>query len=567
MVIMDESFYKVLMVGPEAGGKSSLLHFTKHCAFDPTLSSTAGADFCIKEVGKAENGDLIKLQMWDLAGSKAFQGISKAYLPNSKACIFVVDASNPNTYDTTGWKDFIWEWEAQNADQTIGLYIIALNKVDLEDKATISNMLEEYPLEWATDKKIPIVSTSAKTGQGVKDLFALLTNMLIYEKNINLKPQSIDLKNIVYIPESWSDEKRRKLNLVKVKEGLIMDNSKESLTQTPTESSHPSISHNNDQSYIHQEEPQQSEVSSQGVSSTSKQFHETNAMTKDIPSNKENLLKKESDFQDFSKSSEDMEQRIEHPPPKPEIPEESIIKNLILEEFSDIVTNPNLPSKEKLKDILLERFCPKTELYKIKQIQNLTVEKLLELIKNNIDEEVLSDPSEIDRYFISYKIFNSFNKTDESFRSLNQIISIADSNQNLEWKSFAVVECAEIFKQKNQFDKAIQYYEKAIEIDKSLEKLDNVAFNLNHIASIYYKRENYSKALNYFQDALKVDKELGNIANQANREYWIGAIFSKINQNQNAVLHLKNALRLYTQLGHHEEAEEVRSFIDQIELY
>jgi len=290
---MEESFYKVLMVGPKEVGKSCLLHFTTHCAFDPTLSPTAGADFCIKEVGKAENGEKIKLQMWDLAGSKTFQGISKAYLPHSKACIFVIDATDPHTFGTIGWKDFIWEWEAQNADQTIGVYIIALNKTDLKDRTTISNNLVNSPLKWASTKRIPIISTSAKTGQGVEDLFALLTNMLIYEENINLESQSIDLKNIVYIPESWSEEKRKKLNLVEEKEGLIMQTSKESKVQTITESSQPSTSNNDAQSYMNRKEPQQSGIASQDDKSTSKQFQEAKVTKDNIPSHIKNLQEEE----------------------------------------------------------------------------------------------------------------------------------------------------------------------------------------------------------------------------------------------------------------------------------
>ena len=571
---MQEIFFKILMVGPKGAGKSSLLHYTTNCEFDPTITPTAGTDFCIKKAGRVDGVKEIKFQIWDLAGSKTFQNISKAYFSEAKACIFVVDKTRPTTFDTEGWNECLWGWETQNPNENIEFCLIALNKADLGNGIAIRNKsLRDTPLKWVKDKEIPIIETSAKTGQGIDDLFALLTNMLIYRENLKLEPKQIALKNIIYIPDSWSSEKKHNLNLMEKKEEFASQSSRELKVQAINEES--------EESHLGVENQEVSNVETSERISES--LHNTTADKKLSEQSEEISVERESiqtkirtQSQEVSESREDVELSIEKSQKNSEYIEESIIRDVILyddalESLLESTRSENIvqpaTSKDNLKERIIETYCPDSISFKIKQISELTFEILRKIIQQYINEENILYQNEIDRYYISSKIFSYFDKNNEAINCLNRIISIARSNTNKEWESFAATRSAEILKQGKKFEEAIDYYKKALNVYKEMNNLEMQTSTLNNIASVYYKLEEYSKALTYFKEALQVDKKLGDISSQANREYWIGAIFSKINQKQDALLHLKNALNLYNQIGRREEAEEVRSFIDNLELY
>lgn len=201
---MQENFYKILVVGPTKSGKSTLIHYFLTSNYDRNIDQTIGADFSTKQIGE------LTFQFWDIAGPERFQDMSKVYFANSTACILVVDNSNRESFDTDGWKECIWNWEQKNTGKNIGLYMIALNKTDIEEQAVIQDgVLKNTPLEWAIDYEIPVVKTSAKTGKGIKDLKALLVNRLIEKEEIPHKALLLNSENVLYIPESW-DLKTRK---------------------------------------------------------------------------------------------------------------------------------------------------------------------------------------------------------------------------------------------------------------------------------------------------------------------------------------------------------------------
>ena len=59
--------------------------------------------------------------------------------------------------------------------------IIAENKIDLEDKRVVS---KDKIKEYGEKTKLDIFTTSAKTGEGVKEIFKALISRLYSNKNI-----------------------------------------------------------------------------------------------------------------------------------------------------------------------------------------------------------------------------------------------------------------------------------------------------------------------------------------------------------------------------------------------
>ena len=69
-------------------GKTSILKRYSYGTFNPTSLPTIGFDFQSKTIEK--NGRLIKLSLWDVAGSERFQSITKVFVKEAYGCIIVV---------------------------------------------------------------------------------------------------------------------------------------------------------------------------------------------------------------------------------------------------------------------------------------------------------------------------------------------------------------------------------------------------------------------------------------------------------------------------------------------
>jgi Ras-related protein Rab-32 len=76
------------VVGDIGVGKTSILKRYSYGTFNPTSLPTIGFDFQSKTIEK--NGQLIKLSLWDVAGSERFQSVTKVFVKEAYGCIIVV---------------------------------------------------------------------------------------------------------------------------------------------------------------------------------------------------------------------------------------------------------------------------------------------------------------------------------------------------------------------------------------------------------------------------------------------------------------------------------------------
>jgi small GTP-binding protein len=72
---------KIVVLGSQGVGKTSLVHRYVKNAFAPPASatSTIGASFLTKRVADIDSSTVVKLQIWDTAGQERFRSISKLY--------------------------------------------------------------------------------------------------------------------------------------------------------------------------------------------------------------------------------------------------------------------------------------------------------------------------------------------------------------------------------------------------------------------------------------------------------------------------------------------------------
>jgi len=151
---------KICLLGAFSVGKTSLIQRYVNSMFDEKYLTTVGVKIEKKEVDL--NGDKVKLMIWDLVGQDDYTDMNLSYLRGSAACIVVVDGTRPKTADVALQLIDL----ARGAVGDIG-FVVALNKHDLVDEW----MFDEVAFRQQLSDDIPVIYTSAKTGDAVEQLF------------------------------------------------------------------------------------------------------------------------------------------------------------------------------------------------------------------------------------------------------------------------------------------------------------------------------------------------------------------------------------------------------------
>lgn len=180
----DETGIKIILIGEQAVGKSSLL--MRYCDnnFALNMIGTAGVDFR-KKLVKVDDKE-IKLTIFDTAGQQRFRSITKHFYQGAKGIILVYDASDKATFDKL--KDWI-KTIKDNADDGVETILVA-NKIDLERQVSI-----EDGKNFSNEVKIPVVETSAKSGLNVDRLYETLMRNIVKKDSLRKEIDNEKIEN------------------------------------------------------------------------------------------------------------------------------------------------------------------------------------------------------------------------------------------------------------------------------------------------------------------------------------------------------------------------------------
>jgi small GTP-binding protein len=118
--------YKVVLFGPPKTGKSCLVNHLLGKPFTNLYIPTLGFDvFHINT--KTLDGTSVILDIWDLAGQKAFSGLGDGYFIDADVGIYVFDTENKNSYESFE----IWKQQFQNIVGEKVPILICGNKADV----------------------------------------------------------------------------------------------------------------------------------------------------------------------------------------------------------------------------------------------------------------------------------------------------------------------------------------------------------------------------------------------------------------------------------------------------
>jgi small GTP-binding protein len=155
--------YKVIFLGDQSVGKTSLITRFLYGAFENLYSATIGIDFVSKVVALSDRS--IKLQLWDTAGQERFRSLIPSYLRDTSGCVVVYDITSRKSFESVEG----WVAEVKRERQNVIIALVG-NKADMADSAR--EVSEQEGQDLATKLELPIFKeTSAKSGANVTQIF------------------------------------------------------------------------------------------------------------------------------------------------------------------------------------------------------------------------------------------------------------------------------------------------------------------------------------------------------------------------------------------------------------
>ncbi|MFW9907691.1 MAG: GTP-binding protein [Candidatus Thorarchaeota archaeon] len=166
--------FKVMITGEGAVGKTALVNRYTTGQFETDYKTTIGSQFAVKlahiSPPDSQHSIGIKVQAWDVAGQARFKAVRKMYYSGAAGVILVFDVTRRRSFVE------LEKW-VEEAHESIGMKVPMLcvgNKIDLPDRAVTSDEAKD----WAEAKGFYYMESSAKTGEGVADMFTVLSELM-----------------------------------------------------------------------------------------------------------------------------------------------------------------------------------------------------------------------------------------------------------------------------------------------------------------------------------------------------------------------------------------------------
>tara|TARA_B100000795_G_scaffold269022_1_gene257261 strand:+ start:3406 stop:3984 length:579 start_codon:yes stop_codon:yes gene_type:complete len=182
---------KLLIIGEENCGKSSICRKKSLNKFNPYYNETIGIEFssCYLEIFEQVK---IKCQLWDTSGSKRFYKIVDKYFKNNAGIIIVFDITNRKSFERVGF----WLNKIDNKTKVLLLG----NKVDKESERRVSF---KEANDYAKKNDIHFFETSAKEGFNIDESFKKFCQ-IIYDNYIEQGSTGImKVKNPNIVKSQW----------------------------------------------------------------------------------------------------------------------------------------------------------------------------------------------------------------------------------------------------------------------------------------------------------------------------------------------------------------------------
>ena len=165
---------KIVLLGDVNVGKTSIAsRYCKNSFNDHHINTIGGAYQQQKVV--LGNGAMVKLHIWDTSGQERFRAMTNLYYRDAQVAIITYDITNESSFSSIDF--WIQELKYKVENDNMILCLVG-NKCDVNSNER--KIQTSKGKNFAQENNMIFYETSAKTGEGVKDLFVTIANK-VYE--------------------------------------------------------------------------------------------------------------------------------------------------------------------------------------------------------------------------------------------------------------------------------------------------------------------------------------------------------------------------------------------------
>ena len=164
---------KLIVVGNQGTGKTSILNRFVSETFDENYQATIGLDFHSKNITIHDQD--VRLIIYDTAGQEKFRSLIPMYIREAQIILFIYDISDKDSFDS------IPKW-IQQVNDVINkevVFVLIGNKLDLESNRKVTF---EEGKKLAEKSNYVFQEVSAKTGENFEKLFEVQIFEAVYNK-------------------------------------------------------------------------------------------------------------------------------------------------------------------------------------------------------------------------------------------------------------------------------------------------------------------------------------------------------------------------------------------------